>query len=84
MRVNFDHTVITLVYLATVVLQRRIVDVALNVALTGALLSRDRLTEESCDREYTLEEIQRYITFAKQFKPKVRAKTLCVPMRTYR
>ena len=50
----------------------------MTVALTGALLSRDRLTEESCDREYTLEEIQRYITFAKQFKPKVRAQTLCV------
>ena len=77
MRVNFDHTVITLVYLATVVLQRRIVDVALNVALTGALLSRDRLTEESCDREYSLEEIQRYITFAKQFKPKVHANAVC-------
>ena len=84
MGVNFSHIVITLLHLATVVLQGRIVNVALNVALTGALLSRDRLTEESCDREYTLEEIQRYITFAKQFKPKVRAKTLCVPMRTYR
>ena len=51
--------------------------IKLTVALTGALLSRDRLTEESCDREYSLEEIQRYITFAKQFKPKVHANAVC-------
>lgn len=32
--------------------------------------------EESVDRYYTIEEIKRYITFARQFKPKVPAHLL--------
>jgi len=48
-------------------------------AIARRIVDLHRHMEESVHRVYTAEDIQRYITFARQFKPRVSASLLLKP-----